>query len=344
MKRQITSAAVILLALSVVVAASACAPTAAATRAPAVTGVPVVQTVIVPGGAQAQVVTMMPAPTGAPRGQATMVPPTPLATAYPGQPGVPGLPSVPYAQDRMIVKSGEMDLLVIDTDVAIGGVSQVAIDYGGYILSGRSWYQDNFKFAQITVGVPSIEYENALARLRRLSITVLRETSSGQDVTDEYVDLDSRLRNLEVQAERLRAFMGETENVQEAITVSQSLSDVENQIEQIKGRMNYLGGRAAVSTITVNIEPQRPTATPTMTPTNTPTPTPTMTPTATPTPTVWSAGTTVSSAMGTAGLLWQSLLDLAIWLLVVGGPFLLMAVVVLAVLRFRIGRRPRVAP
>lgn len=343
MTRRIASIATVLLAFCLVVMAAGCGPTP--TAAPAATNVPVVQTVVVSGG-HAQVVTMVPAATAAPRSaQATMVVvATAAATAYPGQPGVPGLPSVPYAQDRMIVKSGEMDLLVVDTDVAIGGVSQVAIDYGGYILSGRSWYQDNFKFAQITVGVPSIEYENALARLRRLSITVLRETSSGQDVTDEYVDLDSRLRNLEVQAERLRAFMGEAQNVQEAITVSQSLSDVENQIEQIKGRMNYLGGRAAVSTITVNIEPQRPTATPTMTPTNTPTPTPTMTPTATPTPTVWSAGTTVSKAMGTAGLLWQGLLDLAIWLLVVGGPFLLMVAVVLAVLRFRTGRHPRVSP
>jgi hypothetical protein len=331
-----------LLVLLCILAANGCGPTPNAGLS--ATGVPVVQTVVVPGASHAQAVTMVPAATAAPRAQATLVPPTTVATAYPGQPGVPGLPSVPYAQDRMIVKSGEMDLLVVDTDVAIGGVSQLAIDYGGYILSGRSWYQDNFKFAQITIGVPSDQYESALARLRRLSITVLRETSSGQDVTDEYVDLDSRLRNLEVQAERLRAFMGEAQNVQEAITVSQSLSDVENQIEQIKGRMNYLGGRAAVSTITVNIEPERPTATPTMTPTNTPTPTPTLTPTATLIPAPYNPGITVDKALGTAGLIWQSLFDLAIWLLVVGGPFLLMVLVVLLVLRLRSGRRPRPAP
>src|SRR5688572_7029628 len=113
----------------------------------------------------------------------------------------------------MTLKNGEMDLLVIDTDVALGGVTQVAVDLGGYIISGRTWTEGDFKFAQTTIGVPSSDYETALARLRRLGLEVLREQSTGQDVTDEFVDLESRLRNLEAQAARLRVFMQEAENV-----------------------------------------------------------------------------------------------------------------------------------
>jgi hypothetical protein len=257
---------------------------------------------------------------GAPRqGEAQSLPPStgpdvaPGATAVPagGSSGPlldPSLPQVPYSQQRLIIKSGEIALLVRDADAAVDGVTQVAIDTGGYILSGRSWYDGDFKYAQITLAVPSSSYETALQRLRTLAVQVLRETSSGQDVTEEYVDLESRLRNLEVQAERLRAFMDQARNVQEAITVSQALNAVEAEIETIKGRMNFLEGRAAFSTITAILEPQRPT----------PTPTPTATPL--PTPTSWSPAHTFERATGTSATLLQGLADVAIWLLVVGGP------------------------
>jgi hypothetical protein len=224
--------------------------------------------------------------------------------------GSGNLPDVPPAQPRMIIKNGDVGLLVLDTDTAVDGVTQVAIDTGGYILSSRTWIDGGFKFASLTIGVPSDQYEGALARLRRLALMVTRETSSGQDVTEEYVDLDSRLRNLQTQADRLRAFMAEAKNVQEAITVTQALSDVEDQIETIKGRMTYLQGRSAYSTITVDVEPQRPT------------PTPTPTPTATPLPTAWSPAPTFERASQTTVFMFQGLIESLIWLLVVVAPFL----------------------
>jgi hypothetical protein len=320
-----------ILTMTLVLVIGACGPTPAA----ATPNRPAVVTAVVT--AVVAQVTALPreAPPGSDGGQplpaATQAPQAPTAEPPPAGtplPGGPSVPQAPPAQQRMIIKSGEMSLLVIDTDAAISGVTQVAIDTGGYLLSGRTWYEGEFKLATLTIGVPAEQYETALARLRRLGLQVLGETSSGQDVTDEYVDLDSRLRNLQVQAERLRAFMTDAKNVQEAITVSQSLSDVENQIEQIKGRMTYLQGRSTYSTITVNLEPQRPTPTPTFTPTITPTPTNTPTPTATPTETPiptatpWNPGLTAERASNTSVVMFQSLTEVLIWGLIVAGPFL----------------------
>ena len=85
------------------------------------------------------------------------------------------------------------------------------------------------------------------------------ETVSGQDVTDEFVDLESRLRNLNATADRIRDFMDQAQDVDESLVVSARLGEVEAEIEQVKGRINFLKDRAAFSTITIQIIPEIPT-------------------------------------------------------------------------------------
>ncbi|HPD42084.1 MAG TPA: DUF4349 domain-containing protein, partial [Anaerolineae bacterium] len=96
---------------------------------------------------------------------------------------------------------------------------------------------------------------------------------SGQDVTDEYVDLQSRLGNLEATRDRIRTFLDQAQTVDEALRVNEQLAAVEAQIEQVKGRMVYLRERSAYSTITVQLDPELPSA-----PEVTPVPTPTWSP------------------------------------------------------------------
>jgi hypothetical protein len=95
--------------------------------------------------------------------------------------------------------------------------------------------------------------------------------------------------------------------VDEALAVNAKLTEIEGQIEQTKGRMQYLQNRSAFSTIAVNLEPQRPTPTPTATPTATPTPT----------PVYWQPEKTLNAAADTLGEMLRTLGDLAIWLGVV---------------------------
>lgn len=237
------------------------------------------------------------------------------------------------ASDRMIIKNADMTLLVEDTGVAINRLTQIVGDFGGYIISSREWFTDwygeNYKNATYTFAVPVDQFERALGRLRSISIRVLDEQASGQDVTQEFVDLDSRLRNLEATRDRIRTFLEQAKTVEEALRVNQELSDIDDQIEQTKGRMNFLAGRSAYSTITVTLNPELPDFVPTstFTPTATSTPTPTATPTATPTSTPWKPGETFDNASKTLGSAYRSMAELLIWLLVVVlpifGPFIL---------------------
>jgi hypothetical protein len=248
-----------------------------------------------------------PAPTASPA--ATHIPPSSHTSVLPSRP------------NRLIVKNAELHLLVTNTDVAIDLTTQVAADCAGYIISSRVWYEwwqgESYKYATITLGVPVDQFERAMRRLRGLALRVLDESAAGQDVTDEYVDLQSRLDNLKATRDRIREFLAQAQTVEESLRVNDQLAAVEEQIEQVQGRMNYLFDRAAYSTITIQINPELPPVTPT------PTPTPTATPTATPTPTptpAWNPTHTARRAGHTLGAILRVLTEIAIWLVIVVVP------------------------
>jgi hypothetical protein len=230
--------------------------------------------------------------------------------------------------NRMIIKNAVLKLQIIDTEVAIDGVTQIAGDLGGYIISSRVWYQTTMgqsqKYAAVTLGVPAGQFEFAMRRLRGLAIKVLDETASGEDVTDQYVDLQSQLANLDATRNRILTFLDDAKTVNEALQINQELTKIEQQIEEIKGRINYLQGRSAYSTITISLEPPPPEIVPTLTPT----PIPTATPTPTPTPIPWKPGETFNRASDTLVTIYQALINLLIWILVVVVPLLAPLVVI----------------
>jgi hypothetical protein len=91
--------------------------------------------------------------------------------------------------------------------------------------------------------------------VKETAVATTRESTESQDVTEEYVDLSARLNNLQATADRVRAFLDEAQNVEEALEVNRSLSQLEEQIEVIQGRINYLSQSAAYSTLTIDITP-----------------------------------------------------------------------------------------
>jgi len=236
--------------------------------------------------------------------------------------------------NRKIIKNADVRLQVKDTNVAVNRATQIISDLGGYIISSRIWYQDyfgnNLMYASITIGIPVDEFEHALTRLRELAVKVLDETASGEDVTDQYVDLQSQLTNLEATRARIQEFLQDAKTVDEALRINQELANIESQIEQIKGRMNFISDRSAFSTITINFEPEFPVLTAT----------PTSTPRATATPIPWKPGDTFNDAKSTVTVAYQGIANFLIWLLVVILPILLPPALIIWVLWKMLNRKP----
>jgi hypothetical protein len=215
-----------------------------------------------------------------------------------------------FASTHMIIKNADIKLLVEDTDLAIDRATQAIGDSGGYIISSRVWYQPwydgtNYKYATITIGVPVDQFERTLTRLRGLAVKVLDETASGEDVSNQFVDLQSQVTNLEATRDRIKSFLDDAKTVDEALRINAELANVEAQIEQIKCQMNYLQDRSAFSTITINFEPKLPDE---------------LTPTPSPTPTAWSPSDTFKDAKKTVTYAYQGIIEFLIWVFVVLVP------------------------
>jgi hypothetical protein len=135
-------------------------------------------------------------------------------------------------------------------------IAQMAEENGGWVVSSSAYqYSETAVTGDIMVRVPAEGFASATEAVRGLALEVQSETTSGQDVTEEYVDLSSRLENLESTAARVRSFLDETQTVEEALAVNQELSRLEGEIAVIKGRMKYLSQSAAFSTISVHLTP-----------------------------------------------------------------------------------------
>lgn len=157
--------------------------------------------------------------------------------------------------ERMVVRTASLDLVVPDTEKALDDVQAMARELGGYVVSLEAYQYQEGRQATVTLRIPAENLDTALDRLRAMATTVRRESVSGQDVTDQYVDLRSRLRHLEAKEKQLLEFLDRAEDTEAVLAVYEHLSATQAEIEQVKGRMQYLENQAALATVTVSLTP-----------------------------------------------------------------------------------------
>ncbi|PID85169.1 MAG: hypothetical protein CSA11_04535 [Chloroflexi bacterium] len=159
-------------------------------------------------------------------------------------------------QQRLIIRTADMSIVVADTEAAMKTIAQMVEENGGWVVSSSVYqYSDTAMTGDMTVRVPAEGFNSATEAVRGLALEVRSESTYGQDVTEEFVDLSSRLENLESTAVRVRSFLDESSTVEEALAVNQELSRLEEDIEVIKGRMKFLSQSAAFSTISIQLTP-----------------------------------------------------------------------------------------
>lgn len=162
-------------------------------------------------------------------------------------------------EERMIIWTGDISLVVKDAEESMEGVEAIAKDLGGYVVNSSSWYQEEQLRARLTIRVPAGEFDAAMASLKDLAIKVENRNVSTQDVTEEYTDLDARLRNLEATETELLELLTEvrerTSKAEDVLAVHRELTNIRSQIEQLQGRMQYLEKMTAMATINVELIP-----------------------------------------------------------------------------------------
>jgi hypothetical protein len=154
-----------------------------------------------------------------------------------------------------VIKTAQLSLRVKSDRFgdAIQQAQQISSSLGGLVLS-TTVVKHAPGMADVVVRVPASEFDRALQQLRKVGGgTVLSEEISGQDVSQEFVDLGARERNLQAQERVLLRLMNRAVTITDTIRVENELAQVQGQIEQIHGRLLYLHDQADLSTITVSM-------------------------------------------------------------------------------------------
>ena len=159
-------------------------------------------------------------------------------------------------QAKMIIYNAELSLVVKDSGVAQEDITRMIEGVGGYVSNSSSYtYSGGLRRITLTLRLPAEKFNDVMADLRAMAMEVTQESIGSQDVTQEYVDLGSRLRALEAKADRLEELMEQAEDTEAVLAVYEQLSQTQVEIEQTKGRMQYLERSAAMATITVSLTP-----------------------------------------------------------------------------------------
>jgi len=193
----------------------------------------------------------VPAPTPAPA-------PMPPVISVPGKGGEAVQPDFgaqqPVDSDRMIVRTGNLQLIVNDVAQSMERIAQMATSFDGYVVTSIQFREGERLVGQITVRVVAERFDEAVRILRGLALEVVVETSSSKDVSEEYADLKARLGNLEAAELQLVRIMEKAEKVEDVLAVQRELTRVRGEIEQSKGRMQFLERTSETSLIDVRLE------------------------------------------------------------------------------------------
>ncbi len=164
--------------------------------------------------------------------------------------------------DRLIIRNATVALTADDVDKTLMDVRALATEKNGLVFQSNSTVRTDKTYASLTIQVPAAAFDETMNRLRKMTgVKVSSENTTSQDVTEEYVDVQAQLKNLQATETELVRLLGKAQTVDEILQVQSQLTTVRGQIDQRQGRINYLEKRTAMSSITINISPVLPATT-----------------------------------------------------------------------------------
>lgn len=164
----------------------------------------------------------------------------------------------PAAVERVVLKNADAAIVVKDVGARLEAIAKMAEAMGGFVVSSSQYqaYANNGALvpeATIVIRVPEDQLDEALKQIKADVVEVQNESRTGQDVTAEYVDLQSRLKNLEAAEAQLARILEEAQDTEDVLNVFNQLTAIREQIEVVKGQIQYYDEAAALSAISVRI-------------------------------------------------------------------------------------------
>jgi hypothetical protein len=220
--------------------------------------------------------------------------------------------------DLLIVRTGQLEIVVRDLHPAVDAADKRVGAIGGYVSSSEESASGEDASASVVYRIPANRWDEALAAVRELATETRHAEVQTEVVTSQVVDLGARIANLRASESALQAIMVKSTGIRDVLDVQAKLTDVRGQIEQLVAEKSVLEGRAAMGTLTVVFKLPA-------------------TPAAEEVRRGWDPATDVDRATGALLGLGQAAATVGIWLGIVGLP-LLVVVAVTAAIAWRVRR------
>ena len=168
------------------------------------------------------------------------------------------------AVDRKIIRNADITIEVASTSEAQHRVTSIAEAYGGFVVTSESKQRESVDPAQratdfkLVVRVPANQFGVALDEIKKLATNVPEEKATGQDVTEEFIDLEARIKTQKALEAQFLGIMRQANNVEDALEVQRQIAEVRTEIERLEGRKRFIENRSSLATITVNIQAPKP--------------------------------------------------------------------------------------
>jgi hypothetical protein len=160
--------------------------------------------------------------------------------------------------ETKIIKTASITLEVKDVYGAVESLKNIAAQKGGYISSTNVQNGYNNRLSgSVVIRVPQAEFENTLAGVNAIGM-VKSSSTQGDDVTEEYVDIQAQKTSYQNQLAQYNEIMKKAVKVSDVLEIQQQIDRVQTQLNQLEGRLKYLNSRIDLSTITVSLQEPEP--------------------------------------------------------------------------------------
>lgn len=159
--------------------------------------------------------------------------------------------------DRKVIFNANLSLTVDDLSNANDRLKKLVTSNNGYIVEASTYSEGDNNYGSMTARIPQDKFYPFLDSAETIGKGTPQKSISGTDVTEEFVDLEARLKAKENVRNRLEVFLENAEKTEDLLAISNDLSRVQEEIEQLKGRMKYLNNQSDYSTITISLEEKK---------------------------------------------------------------------------------------
>ncbi len=214
---------------------------------------------------------------------------------------------------KKIIKTGSLEIVIKEIDEAVGKITDIVDQKQGFVSSSNIYTKkDKTKYGTMIVRVPAQYFEETIKEIKNLATSIKEESATSRDVTEEFVDLQARLKNLKLKEEQYQKILNRAVKIEDVLKASDYLFDTRKEIERLEGRIKYLENLTDLSTIGISLTEETKIEVPTS---------------------EWRPLTVFKNALRGMVELWQWIINTLIWIILLFGPLAILVWIIVKIVK-----------